>query len=168
MTQEKKKRSKFNVGSDLEQRTFDGILFDSKMEMHFYRDVVLPQVRSGLITHYELQKAYVLQPKFHNGEKTVQPITYVADFYLEYSDGRPDEVIDTKGCADSVAKMKRKMFWYTYPNVKYRWLTYVKKYGGWLDYDEVARLRRQAKKEKGLKDQERNDEHGKEEDEVCC
>lgn len=149
--QKKQGRSKYNVDPDLEKRTYDDIVFDSKMEMQYYRDVVLPQMRSGLITHCELQKAYVLQPKFHNGKKTVQPIVYVADFYLEYSDGRPAEVIDTKGCADSVAKMKRKMFWYHYPDQVYRWLTYVKKYGGWTDYDEVARLRRQAKKDQGTK-----------------
>lgn len=147
---------------DTEKRTYEGIVFASKMEMQYYRDVVLPHMRSGLITKYELQKPYVLQPKFHNGNKTVQPIVYVADFYLEYSDGRPPEVIDTKGCADSVAKMKRKMFWYQYPDQIYRWLTYVKKYGGWVDYDEVARLRRLAKKEKELKDKERNENDGKE------
>lgn len=140
-------RSKFNVDSDTSKRTYDGIVFDSQMEMKYYRDVVLPLYRSGEIKSFELQKEYTLQPKFHNGEKTVLPITYVADFYLEYNDGG-QEVIDTKGFADSVAKIKRKMFWYVFPDVKYRWVTYVKKYGGWIDSDECARLRRAAKKQK--------------------
>ena len=35
-----KKRTKYNVGSDLSKRTFDGIVFDSCMEMKYYRDVV--------------------------------------------------------------------------------------------------------------------------------
>ena len=83
------------------------------MEMKYYRDVVLPQVRSGNIIKYELQKKYVLQPKFQIGNKTVQPIVYVADFFIEYKDGSV-EVIDTKGCPDSVAKIKRKMFWFKY------------------------------------------------------
>lgn len=109
--------------------------------MQYYRDVVLPLARSGEIKNYELQKKYELQPKFNNGSKNIQPIVYVADFYLEYADGRT-EVIDTKGCADSVAKMKRKMFWYKYPEANYRWITYVKKYGGWVDYDVVEQQRR--------------------------
>lgn len=117
------------------------------MEMKYYRDVVLPLSRGGEIQRFELQKSFELQPKFHNGNKTVQPITYVADFFIEYSDGT-SEVIDIKGCADHVSKLKRKMFWYHYPTIQYRWLTYTAKLGGWLDYDEVCRLRRIAKKEK--------------------
>ena len=156
------KRSKFNVGADKEQRTYDGILFDSKMEMHYYRDVVLPLAGSGEITKYELQKSYELQPKYRHNGKVVQPITYVADFYIEYADGRR-EIIDTKGFADSVAKMKRKMMWYQYPEIDYRWIVYVKKYGGWVDYDEVNRLRREAKKAKKLMEEKEND-YGSEED----
>lgn len=158
------KRSKFNVGADKEQRTYDGILFDSKMEMHYYRDVVLPLAGSGEITKYELQKSYELQPKYRHNGKVVQPITYVADFYIEYADGRK-EIIDTKGFADSVAKMKRKMMWYQYPEIDYRWIVYVKKYGGWVDYDEVNRLRREAKKAKKLMEEKEND-YGSEEDNV--
>lgn len=158
------KRSKFNVGADKEQRTYDGILFDSKMEMHYYRDVVLPLAGSGEITKYELQKSYELQPKYRHNGKVVQPITYVADFYIEYADGRK-EIIDTKGFADSVAKMKRKMMWYQYPEIDYRWIVYVKKYGGWVDYDEVNRLRREAKKAKKLMEEKEND-YGSEEDNI--
>lgn len=140
-------RSKFNVSKDTAKRTCDGIVFDSCMEMRYYRDVILPLARSGEIKHYEMQKPFELQPKFYQSGKLIQPITYVADFYIEYVDGRA-EVIDIKGCADSVARMKRKMFWYLYPDIPYRWLTYVVKYGGWIDYDEVAKLRRAAKKER--------------------
>lgn len=52
-----------------------------------------------------------LQPKYTHNGKTVLPIIYVADFYMEYADGHI-EVVDTKGCPDSVAKLKRKLFWY--------------------------------------------------------
>ena len=101
-------RSKFNVNKNAEKRTYDGIVFDSELEMKYYRDVLCPGVESGEITCYELQKEYALQPKFHHDGKTVQPILYVADFYIEYNDGRC-EVIDTKGCPDSTAKLKRKI-----------------------------------------------------------
>lgn len=153
-------RSKYNVDPDKAKRTFDGIVFASVMEMKYYRDVVLPLSRSGEINHYELQKEYVLQPKYIHDGKTVRPITYVADFYIEYSDGRI-EVIDIKGCADSVAKIKKKMFMYQYPNLPYRWVTYVKKWGGWRDYDDVKQLRKEAKMEAKAAKKERNDNDGK-------
>ena len=140
-------RSKYNVDKDTAKRTYNNIVFDSVLEMKYYRDVILPNVESGLIKHYELQKEYELQPKFTHNGKTVLPIKYVADFYIEYTDGHK-EVIDTKGLPDSVALLKRKMYWYHYPDVDYKWITYVKKYGGWLDYDTVKKLRSQEKKNK--------------------
>ncbi len=152
-------RSKYNVDRDKEKRTYDSIVFDSVMEMKYYRDVILPLSRSGVITHYELQKEYVLQPKYIHEGKSIRPITYVADFYIEYSDGRI-EVIDTKGCADSVAKIKKKMFMYQYPDLPYRWITYVKKWGGWCDYDEVKRLRKEAKAAAREAEKERMNDNG--------
>ena len=125
----------------------NGIVFDSEVEMRFYRDVVLPQVEDGELAEYELQKRYELQPKFRHNGKAVQPIYYVADFYLRHKDGR-EEVIDIKGFPDSVAKLKRKLFWYIYPDLEYKWLSYVEKYGGWIEYDDRARLRREEKKSK--------------------
>ena len=135
------------------------------MEMRYYRDVILPHTRSGDITHYELQKPYTLQPKFTRGGKTIQPITYVADFYIEYSDGHI-EVIDTKGCPDSVAKLKRKMFWYAFPDINYRWICYSKIdgneiNGGWCDYEyekEQRKIRKEAKKK--AKEEKENDQNG--------
>lgn len=65
-------RTKFNVDKDVEQRTCDGITFDSKLEMRYYRDVLLPLMESGELTTVELQKKYVLQEGFsHNGEKVL-------------------------------------------------------------------------------------------------
>lgn len=124
------------------------------MEMKYYRDVVLPQVRSGNIKSYELQKKYILQPKFIHDGKTIQPVTYVADFFIEYKDGTV-EVIDTKGCPDSVAKIKRKMFWYTYPDITYKWICYSKidgndENGGWCDFEYVQEQRKKRKREKQL------------------
>lgn len=146
-------RTKFNVDKDKEKRTHNGITFDSVLEMKYYRDVVLPKKESGEITHYELQKKYILQDGFIRRERRVLPITYVADFYLEYADGH-SEVIDIKGCPDTTAKLKRKMFWNRYPETDYLWITYVKKFGGWGDYDTFNQLRKDAKREKKLKEKE--------------
>ena len=155
-------RSKYNVGNDIEKRSCNGIVFDSRMEMRYYRDVILPGVESGQIKSFELQKPYELQPKFSHDGTNVRAITYVADFYIEYMDGRV-EVIDTKGAADSAAKMKRKMMWYIYPDLNYKWITYVKKLGGWIDYNEAVEARRESKKLKKKQDAEENkDEQDKE------
>lgn len=142
-------RSKFNVSDKSEKRTCNGIVFDSELEMKYYRDVVLPLKEKGEIISFELQKPYELQPKFIHEGKTVQPIKYVADFFITYSDGH-EEVIDTKGCPDNVALLKRKLFWYIFPDIAYRWICYSKIDGGWVDYEVVKRGRAQRKKTKLL------------------
>ena len=138
-------RSKFNVDKDKSKRTHNGIVFDSVLEMKYYRDVLCPAVESGDVVSYELQKPYELQPKFRHDGKSVQPIKYVADFFIVYKDGH-EEVIDTKGCPDSVALLKRKLFWYKFPEVDYKWVTWVKKFGGWFEFEEYKRLKREEKR----------------------
>lgn len=148
-------RTKFNVDKDTTGRTYDGIVFDSRLEMRYYSEVVLPGVDSGQIKTYELQKKYELQPKFKHDGKTILPITYVADFYIEYSDGHI-EVVDTKGMPDNVARLKRKMFLYHYPEIQFRWISYSKKWGGWLDYETIQSLRREEKRSKNKKEEPDN------------
>lgn len=145
------KSSKFNVSSDLRQRTYNGIIFDSRLEMLYYRDVLCPLEESGDIVYCELQKPYELQPKFIHDNKTVQAIKYVADFFVRYKDGR-EEVIDTKGYPDQIALLKRKLFWYTYPDVNYKWICYSKIDGGWCDYEFVKKQRAARKRNKKVCD----------------
>lgn len=133
-------KSKFNVSKDKEKRTYNGIVFDSRLEMCYYRDVILPSVERGDIIDYELQKKYELQPKFERDGKIVKAITYVADFYVEYFNGNV-QVIDIKGMPDSVAKLKRKLFWCKYPNIDYVWISYSKRDGGWVEYDTLKKAR---------------------------
>ena len=141
------KGTKYNVNKNTVNRTFNDIVFDSAMEMKYYKEVILPQKKSGEISYFELQKKYELQPKFvHNGEN-VQSICYVADFFVIYANGE-SEVIDVKGFPDSLALIKRKLFWYKYPNLKYRWVCWSKIDGGWNDYELVKRKRLERKKAK--------------------
>ena len=142
-------RTKFNVDKDTEKRTCDGIVFDSVLEMRYYRDVLCPLRESGDIVLCELQKSYELQPSFIHDGKTVRAITYVADFFVRYRDGH-EEVIDTKGMPDSVAKLKRKLFWFKYPDIIYRWVSYSKIDGGWCDYDFLKQQRAARKRDKKL------------------
>lgn len=117
------------------------------MEMKYYRDVLCPMVESGDVVYYELQKPYELQPKFIHDGRPVQPIKYIADFYIVYKDGY-EEVIDTKGYADSTATLKRKLFWYVYPDICYKWVCYSKQDGGWCDYNYVKKMRSERKRVK--------------------
>lgn len=141
-------RSKFNVDvKDVAKRTCDGITFASELEMKYYRDVLCPLEKSGDVVYYELQKPYELQPKFEHDGKKVNPITYVADFFIRYKDGH-EVVIDTKGCPDSTAILKRKLFWYVYPDLTYKWVCYSKVDGGWCDYEYVKKQRAERKRQK--------------------
>lgn len=140
-------RTKFNVNKNKDKRTYEGIIFDSELEMRYYRDVVCPKVESGEIVSFELQKPYILQEDFVHNDKSVKEIKYVADFFLVYSDGR-EELIDTKGFPDNSARLKRKLFWYKYPDVDYKWICYSKIDGGWCDFDYVQEQRSKRKAEK--------------------
>lgn len=149
-------RTKFNVDKDTDQRTIDGIVFDSALELRYYRDVLLPLVSNGDVIDYELQKPYELQPKFVHDGRTVQAIKYVADFYIKYKDGH-EEVIDIKGFADATAQLKRKLFWYTYPDLTYQWICFSKTDGGWILYEDLKKARAKRKKEKNVKKELKED-----------
>lgn len=140
-------RSKYNVDSNVNTRTYDGITFDSEMEMRFYRDFCIPKLEDGSLTQVELQVPYELQSKFRHNGLLVRAIEYVADFVLTYDDGRV-QVIDIKGMPDTTAKLKRKLFWYKYPEIDYVWMTYSRIDGGWCEYDTVQKNRRDRKKSK--------------------
>lgn len=158
----KKKESKYNVGKGKSERECDGILFDSVMEMKYYRDVVKQEIENGSITNFELQKKYTLQPSYVHEGKKILPIEYKADFYIEYSDGS-SKVIDIKGCADAQALIKRKMFWYVYPDIDYIWIGFSKIDGGWVKYEDIQKgraLRRKEKRKQKEKKDENNEENG--------
>ena len=132
---------------DVEGRKTDDIVFDSATEMNYYLQVVVPKYKSGEIVEFKLQKPYELQPACEYQGKAVRAITYVADFWVKYADGH-EEIIDIKGYPDAVAKLKRKMFWYKYPDLDYKWIKYTKKFGGWITYEEYNRMKREEKKAK--------------------
>lgn len=134
-------RSKYNVSSNKSCRTYNDIVFDSEMEMKYYRDVILPKSETGEITAYELQKKFELQPKFKSNGKTIRAIDYIADFYVVYRDGST-EVVDVKGMPDKVAQIKKKMFLYKYPEQKYIWITYVNRQIGWVEYEKAQEMKK--------------------------
>lgn len=138
-------RSKYNVAADNAKRTYDGIVFDSEAEMNFYKDYCIPKIKNGEINTCKMQVKYVLQDGFIRNGKKILPIDYKADFVLEYANNTI-QVIDIKGCPDTTALLKRKMFWYRYPEIDYLWLSYSKIDGGWIEYDTLKKNRKIRKK----------------------
>ena len=143
----KKAKQNRTVFDDHLQKTFQ---FASNIEMKFYTDVLLPLYQNGTIVDYQLQKKYLLQESFRRKDGSlVRKIEYVSDYWIKYSDGK-ERVIDTKGAGllvDPVAKLKRKLFEYKYPDVDFCWLTWSKK-TGWINWDDFVKLKKQEKKEK--------------------
>lgn len=138
--------SKYNVGAKSD-RIYDGIVFDSALEIKYYKDVILQGVADGEIVDFELQKTFVLIPSFERKGKRERAIKYVCDFYVVYKDGHT-EVIDIKGMPTEGALIKRKLFMYVYPNENLFWIVYSKKYGGWIMYEEYVKLKTEEKKKK--------------------
>lgn len=156
-------RSKFNVGQDKTDRSYDNIVFDSAVEMKFYKEFILPMVKTGEITHFERQKTYELQPSFLHHGKPIHAIKYRADFYIEYSNGK-STVIDIKGYPDNVAKIKKKMFHYKYPSIDYQWIGYSKSLGGWKTYEAIQegrKIKNRERKKRKMEKKEKNSEKDK-------
>lgn len=94
----------------------DGITFDSKKEAKYYADLALLQ-KSGEVISIFPQPEFELQPAYVKDGKKVRPIKYIADFLIEYKDGRK-EVVDVKGYKkNKVYRLKKKMFHNKFPNL---------------------------------------------------
>lgn len=143
-------RSKYGA----KKTVVDDIKFDSKIESQYY--LYLKQEKEkGLIKDFSLQPAYELQPKFeYMGVKRLA-IKYVADFLIQHNDGS-EVVVDIKGQPTTDAKLKRKLFEYKYPDKHLRWIVWVAKRGGWIDYDDNEKMKREEKKLKKEKEEEIN------------
>ena len=94
-------KSKYNARSCV----IDDIKFQSILEGACYE-----VIRDSGIT-YEMQKPFILQPKFEHNGKKIQPIKYVCDFYVQQGD--QVYVLDAKGMVLPLFKMKMKMMLYT-------------------------------------------------------
>lgn len=91
----------------------DGIVFSSRKEGRRYQELKLME-QQGEITDLSLQKKYVIFPK----QKDERKIEYRADFYYRLPNGT-EVVEDTKGMRTAVYIIKRKLFKFFYPEVKF-------------------------------------------------
>lgn len=126
-----------------EKVEINGIKFDSKLESQYYLHL-LEQRKNGHIQDYQLQPTFTLQDGFKRSNKAILPIKYKADFLVIHNDGT-NEIIDVKGFETTDFKIKKKLFMFKYPHLKLSLITYVKKYGGWIELEELKRLRKVKK-----------------------
>lgn len=117
----------------------DDITFDSIMESRFYCRLLEMQAE-GKIKSFTMQTAFELQPKFKDkfSKKAVRAIMYIADFVVTDSNGQTI-VVDVKGKETDVFKMKKKMFQYKYPDIRFMCMRWVAKLHNWFELESVKK-----------------------------
>ena len=120
----------------------DNITFDSLMEAKYYI-YLQEKKKTGVIQSFERQVTYELQPKFKKNGKSYRPITYIADFVVDYGDST--SVIDTKGKETTEFKLKKKLFEYKFPELHLSIIQYYPETDSWLELDEIKKLARKSK-----------------------
>lgn len=121
----------------------DGYTFDSKIEARYYEQLKW-LLEHKQIKGFRLQPRYTLLESFKKNGKTFRKIEYIADFEIHHLDGSI-EVVDVKGIETEAFRIKRKLFEKLYP-YQLSIVTYSKKYGGWVELDELKKLRRKSRK----------------------
>ena len=102
---QRKKPNKYNA----RKTTVYGRTFDSKREAEIYLDL-LSRKQHGEIVRIRFQPSYTLLAGFKDNQGNKQrPITYTADFFVTYADGR-HEVIEVKGMRTRDYLLRKKMF----------------------------------------------------------
>ncbi len=95
----------------------DGMKFDSQLEANRWQELKILQ-KGGAIKDLRRQVRFELQPKYKKNGKTIQSISYVADFVYYSFTERKIIVEDTKGYLTEVYKLKKKIFEYKYPHLE--------------------------------------------------
>jgi hypothetical protein len=102
---QRKKANKYNA----RKTTVYGHTFDSRREAEIYLDL-LSRKQHGEILRIGFQPQYTLLEGFKdNTGKKQKPITYTADFFVTYADGR-SEVIEVKGVRTRDYLLRKKLF----------------------------------------------------------
>ena len=122
----------------------DGLVFDSQAEARYYT-YLSDLMQKGVVTEIIPQPRYLLQESFRKNGILFRKIEYVADFAVQYEDGR-SEVVDVKGMETTDFKIKRKLFEKKYPDLSLKVVKHVKKFGGWVTIEEYKKFKKEEKK----------------------
>ena len=130
------------------KKVINGITFDSQMEAEYYL-YLLQEKEKGVVVDIVLQPTLQILPNFKYQSQNRRKMDYNLDFKVTYISGLI-EYIDVKGMATTDAKMKRKLVEYMYPDKNIKWISKSKKYSetGWIDYDELQKIRRRNRRKK--------------------
>lgn len=124
---------------------YNGIKFDSKMEMDFYL-YLLKIYPKEIFDNIEikLQPKFLLQSSFRDNGKLYREISYIADFEITKNETESSIVFDVKGFKTKDFIIKEKLFRYKYPNKTLRLMVKAPKYTGeeWIEIDELKRLKK--------------------------
>ncbi|OHE63878.1 MAG: hypothetical protein A2001_01570 [Treponema sp. GWC1_61_84] len=103
----------------VDQRTYDGIRFDSAAEMT--RWVYLRALeRAGRIRNLERQVEYVLVPGFVSAKfGKMRALKYRADFRYIETKNEKEVVEDVKGCVTDSYRIKRTLLLWRYPDLNF-------------------------------------------------
>ena len=126
-----------------EKEEFEGIKFDSKMEMEFYIYLLKTHTKDEV----ELQPSFVLQEKFKdNTGKAQRESRYVADFHVG------NIVYDVKGVTTQIFRAKEKTFKLKYPDLQLKVIKKAPKWTGkeWVELQELKEMTRERNKKKKL------------------
>lgn len=105
MRVQSRKKNKYNA----RKTVMCGHTFDSRREAEIYLDL-LSRKQHGEILRIGLQPQYTLLEGFRdNTGKEQRAITYTADFFVTYADGR-NEVIEVKGVKTRDYVLRKKLF----------------------------------------------------------
>lgn len=131
--------SKYNA----QKVVVDGISFSSKAEANYYTQLKWLKDQKQ-IKSFELQPKFLLQESFKKNGKTYRRIEYTADFKIINLD-QSIEIVEIKGFFTDIGRLKVKLFCKKYDH-KLTILTHSKKHGGFIELEELNRLRKKAKK----------------------
>ena len=123
----------------------NGIVFDSKEELEYYL-LLLDREKKGEIEDLRIHKSFTLIPSYRLGAKIIKPLTYEADFVFFDNELDCERVIDVKGFADDVFKLKKKLFDYKYQFINGLEVMKYAKSTGWVNYDQYKKARASYKK----------------------
>ena len=104
---QRRKKNKYNA----RKTVMCGHEFDSKREAEIYLEL-LADKQAGKIMRIAFQPSYTLLAGFRDNQGNKQrAITYTADFFVTYADGR-HEVIEVKGVRTRDYLLRKKLFLY--------------------------------------------------------
>ena len=134
------KKQKFNA----KKIEYNGITFDSTVEKNYYIELQ-QKVKNGEIKSFSIQPKYILQDKFTKFDKHYREISYSPDFMIINNDDSIT-LVDVKGFSTVASELRKKLFDYKFRDIRLVWITYVKKYGGWVEIDQLKKLRKENNK----------------------